>query len=120
MLGSNPYLFSVASFTIRVAAWLASSSNGRRVSQGMSSIGWSSSFCLEMLNNWDSGCQSAVRDCQYLEYPPLVKRGYEVSSSWGDLPFSHADSFPQAGADCYSCGFQTAPLPACLFGWYRF
>jgi hypothetical protein len=59
----------------------------------------------------DSGCQSAVGDCQYLEYPQLVKSGYEVSSSGGELPFSHADSFPQAGADCYPVEFQTAPLP---------
>jgi hypothetical protein len=46
------YFSSVASLTIRAAAWLASSSNGSRVSQGMSSIGWPSSCCLELLNDW--------------------------------------------------------------------
>jgi len=72
-------------------------------------------FLLGDVERLDSGCQSTVGDCQYLEYPPLVKRGYEVSSSGGELPFSHADSFPQVGTDCYSCGFQTAPLPTRAF-----
>ena len=32
----------------------------------------------------------------------------------GQFWFFHADSFPQAGTDCYPCGVQTAPLPTRL------
>src|ERR1700690_2187627 len=55
-----------------------------------------------------------MRDCQHFEYPPLVKRNYNVASSRDELLLCHADSFPQVGLWRYPCGFRTAPLPQTL------
>ena len=55
-------------------------------------------YRIRILVNPDYGEYAIVPNSAY--YVTLLRRSR----------FCHADSFPQAEADCQPCGFQTAPL----------
>jgi hypothetical protein len=88
------YFCSVASLAIRVAAWLASSSNGSRVSEGTSSIGCSISCCLEMLNDWIATVCPPWEIASTLNTPRSRREITRFPGNGDELLIGHALQFP--------------------------